>query len=242
LYPAAPATLTAAVSAEMAGTGKPVRGWNWYFGDALIMFAAWIVFAFVAVAIVGTNETSWSLVVLQLLPWLGLAGVPCLLAWQLGNGPRIDLGLRWKWSDIGWGVLYGILSLIVASILGYITAQFAGDFSSAAGELGAGLASNKPLLIVFVLMIAIGAPIVEEIAFRGQVFNSIAKFKVWPIVTVLLSATCFALFHFEAVRILLLLGVGIVLGLARWHTGSLTTSIVAHMCNNLPGALFLLLS
>ena len=41
---------------------------------------------------------------------------------------------------------------------------------------------------------------------------------------------------------ILLLGIGLVLGFARWHTGSVTTTIVAHMMNNLPGALFLLFS
>ena len=243
LYPAAPVTLKRAVAAEQAGTwtGAPLRKWNWWFLDAFIMVFAWFTFAVIAVSIVGTpDNASWAILPLQILPWLGLAGWPILLAYRWGNGPKIDFGIRWAWSDIGWGVLYGMLSLFVASVIGYITSQLVGEFSSAAGDAGEEMSANKPLLIVFVLCIAVGAPIVEEIAFRGLVFSSLAKFNLWPLVTVILSALAFSLFHFEPVRLGLLLGVGIVLGLARWHTGSLTTSIVAHMCNNLPGALFLL--
>ena len=42
-------------------------------------------------------------------------------------------------------------------------------------------------------------------------------------------------------RIPLLLSTGIILGLARFHRGSTTTSIVAHMTNNLPAAVVLIL-
>lgn len=245
LYPAAPITLKNAVIAEQAGlrTGKPLRKFNWWFGDVLIMFVLWFIAAVAAVMIVGSDSgADGSVLVLQILPWLGLAGWPILLTIMAGNGPRIDLGIRWSWRDIGWGVLYGIASLIVASIIGFITTMVAGEFDSSAGEVGESLKSSLPILIIFSLCIAIGAPFVEEIAFRGLVFTSLAKFNMWPILTVIISAAVFAGFHFEPIRFFLLFGVGLVLGFARWHTGSITTTIVAHMCNNLPGALFLLLS
>lgn len=245
LYPAAPITLIKAVAEEQAGLRvgkKPLRKFNWWFGDVMLMGFAWIVFGIIAIAIVGSHadQTSWAVIVLQVVPWFGLAGWPLLLTTLAGNGPRIDLGLRWSWRDVGWGFLYGILALIVASVLGYITTQIAGDFDSAAGEVGQGLSSNLPLAIVFALCVCVGAPIVEEIAFRGLVFTSLAKFNMWPVLTVIFSAAVFSGFHFEPVRFFLLFGVGVVLGCARWHTGSITTSIVAHATNNLPGALFLL--
>lgn len=245
LYPAAPVTLRDAVAAEQAGVwaGKPLRSYNWWFGDAGIMIVLWLVLAVFAFSVVGTpSSDSWAIIFVQLVPWLALAGWPILISKWVGNGPVIDLGLRLRWSDIGWGLLYGIASLVVAIIIGIITTQVAGDFNSAAGEVGEELKSNPAVLIVFALLVGFGAPIVEEIAFRGLIFNSLAKFRMWPLLTVFLSALIFALFHFEGVRIALLFGIGIVLGLARWHTGSTTTAIVAHMCNNIPGAAFLLLS
>ncbi|NQU37802.1 MAG: CPBP family intramembrane metalloprotease [Actinobacteria bacterium] len=245
LYPAAPITLRNAVAQEQAGTWtkRPLRGFNWWFGDAFLMIFLWLVLAVVTIGVIGVPESdSWLIIVAQLVPWIALAGFPIALTMLVGNGPRIDLGLRFSWRDIGWGLVYGGLSLLVAIVIGVITTQVAGDFNSAAGEVGQELKSNPAVLIVFALLIGIGAPIVEEIAFRGLIFNSLAKFKMWPLMTVFLSAAIFALFHFEGVRIALLFGIGIVLGLARWHTGSTTTAIVAHMCNNIPGALFLLLS
>jgi membrane protease YdiL (CAAX protease family) len=245
LYPAAPITLREAVAQEQAGTWtkRPLRGFNWWFGDAGLMIFLWLVLAVLTVGIVGVPESdSWLIIVAQLVPWLALAGFPIALTMMFGNGPRIDLGLRFKWSDIGWGLVYGGLSLGVAIVIGIITTQVAGEFNSAAGEVGEELKSNPAVLIVFALLIAFGAPIVEEIAFRGLVFNSLAKFNMWPLMTIFISAFIFASFHFELVRFALLFGIGIVLGLARWHTGSTTTAIVAHMCNNIPGALFLLLS
>jgi len=245
LYPAAPITLREAVAQEQAGTWTkpPLRGYNWWFGDAGLMILLWLFLAVFTVGIIGVPESdSWLIIVAQLVPWLALAGFPIALSILIGNGPRIDLGLRFKWSDIGWGLLYGAASLFVAITIGFITTQVAGDFNSAAGEVGEALKSNPAVLIVFALLIAFGAPIVEEIAFRGLVFNSLAKFNMWPLMTVFISAFIFASFHFELVRFALLFGIGMVLGLARWHTGSTTTAIVAHMCNNIPGALFLLLS
>ncbi len=245
LYPAAPITLREAVASEQAGTWtkRPLRGFNWWFGDALLMIFLWLVLAVLTVGIVGVPESdSWLIIVAQVIPWLALAGFPIALTMLIGNGPRIDLGLRFKWSDIGWGLVYGALALFVAIIIGIITTQIAGEFSSAAGDVGEELKSNPAVLIIFAILLGIGAPIVEEIAFRGLIFNSLAKFNMWPILTVFFSALVFAGFHFEPVRFALLFGIGIVLGLARWHTGSTTTSIVAHMCNNIPGALFLLLS
>ncbi|MFT6565242.1 MAG: membrane protease YdiL (CAAX protease family) [Actinomycetes bacterium] len=244
LYPAAAITLRNAVAQEEAGTWtkRPLRGFNWWLGDALLMIFLWLVLAVLTVGVIGIPESgSWLTIVALLVPWIALAGFPIALTMIIGNGPRIDFGLRVKWSDIGWGLLYGGLSLLVAVIIGIITTQVAGDFNSAAGELGEELKTNPAVLICFAILVGIGAPIVEEIAFRGLVFNSLAKFKMWPLLTVFFSAAIFALFHFEAVRIPLLFGIGIVLGLARWHTGSTTTAIVAHMCNNIPGALYLLL-
>ncbi len=246
VYPAAPITLIDAFAAEQAGTGQQVRMFNWKFGDVAIMFALWFFFAIVSSVLIVASANAPAMVrgvviVLALmLPWLGLAGWPMLLTVLVGNGPRIDLGLRWSWRDIGWGAIYGCLTLIVAVVLGALTTALFGDFDSAAGDLGRDLASNKPVLIAFVITVAIGAPIVEEIAFRGLVFTSLAKFRMMPWLTVVLSSLIFAAFHLEPVRMIMLFGIGAVLAVARWRTGSLTTSITAHMINNFPGALTLL--
>lgn len=248
LYPAAPITFVDALAAMRAGVGLPVKAATWGLGDVGIVFAGWLTLSLAAgIAVVAVPNDAASAVTglvtvfAVMLPWLALAGWPLLVTKMRGNGPRIDLGLRWSWRDVGWGVVYGIAAFITAILLGVVTNLIFGNFDSAAGELGKDLSQNAIILILFSLTVSFGAPIVEEICFRGLTFGALAKRGMAPWLTVLLSALIFGLFHLEPIRMLVLTGIGLVLGLARWHTGSTTTAIVAHMINNLPGAIGLLL-
>ncbi len=251
LYPAAPVTLVEAVRAEQAGTWtrKPLQVATWGLGDVWMTFGGWfflsLVAGMVAFSIGDTAGVSPTLkglttVFAVMLPWLAMAGWPLFSTMLKGNGPSIDLGLRWSLRDIAWGLIYGVIALVTAIILGALTQALFGEFSSAAGDLGEELSANKIVLVLFVLSVGVGAPIVEEICFRGLTFGALAKRRMAPWLTVLISAVIFAAFHLEPVRMILLLGIGLVLGFARWRTGSTTTAIVAHMVNNLPGALYLL--
>ncbi|MEZ5117151.1 MAG: CPBP family intramembrane glutamic endopeptidase [Candidatus Nanopelagicales bacterium] len=183
-----------------------------------------------------------SLLVGLLAPWLVLAGWPVLATRTRGNGPVIDLGLRMTWRDVGWGLLGGLVALVLGSLAGALTVALFGEFSSAAGDVAQELADNgeRAALVAFAVAVAVGAPVVEELAFRGMVFASLARRGVLPWVNVLVTAGAFALFHFEPKRILVLLVIGGVLSVLRWRTRALGASIVAHAVNNLPGALFLL--
>ncbi|MGI9197125.1 MAG: CPBP family intramembrane glutamic endopeptidase, partial [Candidatus Nanopelagicales bacterium] len=86
-----------------------------------------------------------------------------------------------------------------------------------------------------------GAPLVEEIAFRGLGYNAIAKKGLRSGWVIVITTLAFSLFHLEPVRIPILLASGAILGILRWRTRSLGASIVAHAINNLPGAALLLL-
>ena len=196
LYPAAPITLVEAVRSEQAGTwtGKPLRGFNWWFLDSVLLIVLYFVFGITAFLLVGGTESpvGWGIIFVQIAPWLAFIGWPALLTKVQGNGIRIDLGLRWSWRDIAWGLLYGVAALFAASIVGYITQLVQGEFNSSAGEVGESLKAEPAVLIAFVICVVIGAPIAEEIAFRGMIFSSLAKFKMWPILTVIMSAAVFA--------------------------------------------------
>ena len=174
----------------------------------------------------------------MLAPWVMLAGWPIIATRVRGNGPIIDLGIRVTWRDVGIGVIGGVVSLIVATILAGLSTLIFGDFTSAAGDVAAELsdAASRPVLVLFAFMLACGAPVVEELAFRGLVFAGLRKHGFSPLITIVLSALVFALFHLEPARILVLLGVGLVLGYLRWRTGSMGASLVAHCVNNLPAA------
>ena len=240
VYPGCPATAEVALR-----TGRRLRPTRWSAWDALwAVLLALVIGNAVAVAVLasgGSLTGGWVLVAVA-APWLGLAGWPLLVTRWRGNGVVIDLGWRFRPGDWGWGLVGGVAAFAAGLLGGLVSLWLFGDFTSAAGEQAEELASTggPVLVLLFALMVAVGAPIAEELAFRGLLFAGLAKRGVRPWLTVLVTAVAFSLLHFEPRRLLVLLGIGIVLGVVRWRTRSLGAAIVAHGVNNLPGALGIL--
>jgi hypothetical protein len=218
---------------------------RWGLWDVLITLGGGIVLGVAAVLLLGALSAPLALQLLVggLAPWLALAGWPLFVTSVRGNGPRIDLSLTLSWRDAGSGVVGGVVALIAALVVAVAWAAIFGEFTSAAGEVGAELTAlgNVWLLIVFGLMIAVGAPIAEELAFRGLFFAALRKHGVGPVLSVVITAVAFALFHLEPARIGVLLSIGLVLGIVRWRTGSLGAAMIAHGVVNAPAAVFLIL-
>jgi membrane protease YdiL (CAAX protease family) len=121
-----------------------------------------------------------------------------------------------------------------------IVTRFTGPLSSTAGDVG--MNQTGFVLVLFVLMAMFGAPIVEEIAFRGLLYGALAKAHINEHLVVVITALVFALFHFEPKRFLILFAIGMILGEVRRRTGSTSAAIVAHAVNNTPAALFILVT
>lgn len=239
-YPGCPITVQ-----EAQARGVLVRPPRWGIGSAVVtVVGAVFLGALAAVPLIALQAPlAMTAIVGTLFPWIALAGWPMLVTRWKGNGPRIDLGLRLTWSDVGWGVLAGFVGLLFAGIVALITQAIAGDFSSAAGDVALELREDGPFwaLLVFAVMIMVGAPIVEEIAFRGMLFNALRKKGLNAAWTIVITAVVFSAFHFEPIRFFLLLPIGLMYGWVRWKTGSLGAAMVAHGVNNTPAALVVLL-
>lgn len=239
-YPGCPITVV-----EAQAAGRLLRLPRWGIGSAVLTIAgALILGVAAAVPLLAFNAPlAVTAIVGTLVPWLALAGWPLFVTRRKGNGPRIDLGMRLSWSDVGWGFGAGVVGLVLAAVVALITQAIAGDFSSAAGDVALELRSEGPfwVLVIFALMVMVGAPIVEEIAFRGMLFNSLRKKGLGAAWTIAITAVVFSVFHFEPIRFFLLLPIGVVYGWVRWKTGSLGASMVAHGVNNTPAALVVLL-
>lgn len=242
IYPGAPQTLIDAVHAAAAGTGKPVKLATWGLGDVWIALLLWFFLSIWAVLIFGVDTAfgGVALLVATVLPWIGMAGWPLLTTKLFGNGPKIDLGFSFRWANVAWGIGYGLLTVVVAIVLAVITEALFGEFSSAAGDMLDEVSGNKLVLALLLPTVFIGAPIVEEICFRGLMFASLGKRRLAPWLSIIITAAMFALIHVEPVRFILLFGIGAVLALARWHTKSLMTPIIAHMLLNLVSSLSLI--
>jgi membrane protease YdiL (CAAX protease family) len=240
LYPAAPATVSEAVR-----LGLPLRPTAWSAWDALWAALGWVVLSSMAAFVLllaGLDlDSGWILIAVG-VPWIALAGWPLLVTLQRGNGPVVDLGLRLHWPDVGRGLVGGAAAFGVGLVATLITISLVGDFGSAAGDQAQELAdaASPIVLVLFALLVVTGAPIAEELTFRGLLWSGLAKRGVRPWIAVLVSAAAFALLHFEPERLLVLLAIGTVLGLVRWVTGSVGACIVAHAVNNAPGAIGIL--
>lgn len=239
-YPGCPITVDIALA-----EGRALRPPRWGIPDAIIPLLGFLLIS-VAVGIVGSLVSlplPWLLLAGLTLPWIALAGWPLLTTAFQGNGPRIDLGLRLTWRDVGWGLIGGLAALVAGGAIALALQAVFGEFTSAAGEVGEQLRDEGPLfaVIAFAVCVAIGAPIVEEIAFRGMAYNALAKRGLSTAWVIAITTVAFSLFHLEPLRAPILLASGLILGVLRWQTRGLGAPIVAHAVNNLPGAAFLLL-
>ena len=236
----------------LADTSRPPpppvdRRW-WGIGDFFIATFAWFLISVLAVSLLPridgnqpVDVRAWSAVALIALPWLGLAGWPLLATRLKGDGPVRDLRLSLTLRDGLIGVGFGVLGVGGAAIVAALQEQVTGhDISARAVDAFDSVDKANPApLLVFALLAGFGAPIVEEIAFRGLLFGSLEKRGMPTGACVVITAVGFAVFHFEPARFLVLLPIAFALGLARARTGSTGSSIVAHMTVNLPAAITL---
>jgi membrane protease YdiL (CAAX protease family) len=227
---------------EALEAGVPLRRARWGLADIAIalllsLFAPILILG-LASALGAHPGTAVFLVLALTSPWVGFGLWPWLTTRLQGNGARIDLGLAFRWSDLGWGLLGGIACWVLASLVAAVTVRFFGEFSSTAAD--AIVATDTPpwvTVLILVVVVTLG-PFMEELCFRGLAFAAVARssaargLAAVPIATVV-SALLFTLIHFEAVRIGVLVTIGLVLGVLRALTGRIGASVVAHGVNNL---------
>ena len=223
----------------------PMKAARWGLWDVLITLGGALVLGVAAALVLDALSAPLAIQVLVggMAPWLALAGWPLFITSVRGNGPRMDLSLSLSWRDAGSGLVGGVIAIIAAVVVALATAAIFGEFNSAAGDVGVELKAlgDYWLLIAFGLMIAVGAPIAEELAFRGLFFAALRKHGVGPVLSVVITAVAFALFHLEPARLGVLVTIGLVLGIVRLRTGSLGASMVAHGVVNAPAAVILVI-
>lgn len=198
------------------------------------MFAS--VLGAIALAVTGDTDGPALLAASFVGLWVPLVGASLLASASFGSkSVRRDLGLAFDRSDLGWGLLVGIAGLVAASATQWALSavpELVGTNTNfiedqAATTLGA---------VVVVLSTIVGAPIVEEIFFRGLLQRSMARLGAAAVV---LQAMVFGLIHVTPseglgnVGIVLGVGVfGLVLGLAARHFRRLGPTIIGHALFN----------
>ncbi|MCB0918155.1 MAG: CPBP family intramembrane metalloprotease [Actinobacteria bacterium] len=223
--------------------GRVLRPPRWGVPDGVItIVGALLTSIVVAVGLTGANLGLATVLLLgTVTPWFFLIGWPLYATRSRGNG-ALDLGWRFTPADLGWGLLGGVVALLASVLAALVTSLFVPDLESAAGQVAEEIADSGAAwqLYLFALVALIGAPIAEEIAFRGMLWAGLRKAGWGAWATGVTVTLVFAVFHFEPTRLLILLAIGAVLAVLRSRTRALGAPIVAHAINNTPGALAIL--
>jgi uncharacterized protein len=194
----------------------------------------------------GTTEPDqlplWVLAVTQLPAWLGLIGAAVAVSRLFGTGHvRDDFGLRARLVDL-WGLPIGVVVQLVFVPILYAALRGLGLDTSALNKPAKALtdrAADRIGLVLVVLIVVVGAPIVEELFFRGLVLRSIAaRYSDWLAISG--SAVLFALIHFQLLQFPGLALFGVVVGYCAHRTRRLGMGILAHASFNATTVIVLL--
>ncbi len=202
------------------------------FGAGLVLASVIAVRAGVTQRDVQSEHLSWGILDGQLASYVVI--VPTLffvLPWLARRSLR-DLGLRPIGGRAVGVALLGAVAMYAVTI-GLANVEFAVTHQKPQEAATALFSSSHDTLLTLafaVLAIAI-APFVEELTFRGFLFNALLRYSpVWVAATI--SGMVFGLSHGSPSAFVPLAGSGIVLAYVYYLTGSLPASMLTHAIFN----------
>jgi membrane protease YdiL (CAAX protease family) len=225
----------------------PVANWR-YWEVIVVFFSGAMASLFVAVLVVAGGADP-----LAPIPFSAVFGAQAVasfaMAWYLsktrGSGSlAADTGLIISGSD-WWGVPAGMglqiaIAIVTAPLIVWIWPD--GPPSQSVAEVAE---SSETLIeqLLVLMVVAVGAPIIEEMIFRGMLLSILARsLSRWP--AILVSAAVFSAVHlFDPNAIAVIPGLfllGIALGWAAMKRGDLSLAIALHSGINLLAAITLL--
>jgi membrane protease YdiL (CAAX protease family) len=177
------------------------------------------------------------------------AGLAWVLAGKRGGDPWRVLNLHLpKLGWLGWALVTGgflaamyVFITALVLVLGIDPAQYqpveGQDSSETVGLVKQAMfdIAHDPWLFALVLpSVVIGAPIAEELVFRGQVFAALSQTRLGMSGTTVLTSAAWSLMHLSepwfSVGIIFVLG--LVFGYLLWRFGSLWVTIACHAAWN----------
>jgi len=169
--------------------------------------------------------------VLQLPLWAVMVAVPLVAAATKGNGAVRDFGLRMRAIDVPVGLVVGAACQLVAvPALYWLLFRVIGeqDVSAEARQLTERATDPFGVLVLFAI-VAIGAPVAEELFFRGLTQRAFRKRGLGWVPAVGATAVVFAASHLQPLQFPALVLAGIVFGVLAERSGRLGPAIWAHV-------------
>ena len=238
-----PSLRTGAVPPELPRGKVPVQGFGLLDVVGVSLFFGFYALTWFGASKANTGEALSEMEHLNtgLLSMLILQGFQIFLVVVLIFG-RMNVaaafGLCWRrrWWQVFLApvvvfCMYAFMSLLQATGFNDWLASFIeGDGQQEAVKL---LAENKdPLtLCLMAVVVCIGAPLCEEVVFRGYIYAAVKRFTNIPF-AVLFTGLFFGAVHGNLLALLPLTILGVLLALAYEYTGSLWAPIAIHFCFN----------
>jgi membrane protease YdiL (CAAX protease family) len=157
-----------------------------------------------------------------------------LTAWYLIHGKYVSFSMQ-SFKEVPSRVLWMSLPFVIGSLLA--CNQFT-DITGYPDVMGDTFVSMSHTVWGFLSM-AIMAPIVEELLFRGAIQGHMLRLGYSPRLAIVLSALLFGIMHFNPAQSFFAFLVGLIFGWLYYRSGSVVPGMIGHAINNTACALFM---
>ena len=191
------------------------------------------------------SPTTWVLALSALGLWLPFVFMLRWVARRAGIDFRQYFGMRFATTD--WlGIPLGIFcQVVLMNVVNWpLNLWFPDTFNSQRIETRARDmvdAAHGAWFIVLFVVVVVGAPLVEELVYRGFIQGGLQS-QIGSIWALIISAAWFTVVHLEPIEFPGLFAFAIVLGLCYRRTQRVGLSMVTHLAFNATGLLLVALS
>ena len=224
------------VRPEPVDDSRPIRaGWIALVGAMIGVGLSILVYVVRVPLGIGRGNPLVALVA-QFGLWLGLLGACVVAVRRHGTGSLKDLGLHVRWVDLALGVAFGIAALMGVTRIAVVLKAIGIEPHRA--SIVDPLRRGPLTVVVIIFMAVVGAPLVEELFFRGLLMSGLVS-RWGAVLGILGQAILFGLVHMGPTDasgnlgvFLLIAPLGAMLGFLRYAFKRLGPGMFTHAIYN----------
>lgn len=218
----------------------PVRwGMGDAFGGVLLSLTLSFVVSVIAFSALGEDAIEdlplWGTALLQVPLWVALLGVPLFATHLKGRRSlRADFALDVRWADLPKGLGLGLVLQLGIGLVLQILYPLLGIDLDRVGETAdelTGRAESPIGIVLLVLIAAVGAPLFEELFYRGLFLRAVQR-RLGNVAAAVVPALVFGVVHFQPYDFIALVLFGVAMGVVTLWTRRLGIAIWAHVAFN----------
>jgi membrane protease YdiL (CAAX protease family) len=197
-----------------------------------------IVFVLASSGQLSANDP-WYLLTSQLALWAGFVGAAVVASRRNGTRSLVrDYGLSLpRAQDVWTGVTGGVVGRLLPTLLVVLVVLAGGGFgrtdTTAPKVLGTSPSGTADWVVV-ILLTVVGAPLIEELFFRGLVQGAFTR-RVGAVPAIFITALIFSAAHIANEGVfapIVLFPTALILGFLRHRSGRLAPGMIAHATFN----------